>query len=111
MISVSEEAIAHSVGLRSLSPAHPNIRPKFWRYPSSRRRLPSRHVRAWLIGPFFDAWLKVHPTTELERAFLEVLAPLTRRASVDQRISMPTPPFTPRGCVRNLSVADVSDYG
>ena len=50
------------VGLRSLSPDHKDYKPKY--DGDLRARDAAYHqgtVWAWLIGPFIDAWLKVHP--------------------------------------------------
>src|SRR4029077_346759 len=49
-------------GLRSLSPKHPDYKPNY--HGDLRTRDAAYHqgtVWAWLIGPFIDAWLKVHP--------------------------------------------------
>lgn len=66
---------------------------------------------AWLIGPFIDAWLKVHPG-DLERAgkFLDGFVPHLREACIGSisEISDAEPPFTPRGCIAQAwSVAEV----
>src|SRR5256886_13116597 len=50
------------VGLRTLSPDDPNYKPIYGG--DLRSRDGAYHqgtVWAWLIGPFIDAWLKVHP--------------------------------------------------
>ena len=49
-------------GLRSLAPGHPDYQPQY--FGDLRARDLAYHqgtVWAWLIGPFIDAWLKVHP--------------------------------------------------
>ena len=56
------------VGLRSLSPNNPDYKPTY--HGDLRTRDAAYHqgtVWAWLIGPFIDAWLKLHPN-ELEKA-------------------------------------------
>ena len=62
------------VGLRSLSPKHPEYKPIYGG--DLRSRDGAYHqgtVWAWLIGPFIDAWLKVHPGDKAgARKFLEV---------------------------------------
>src|SRR6202023_1924780 len=55
------------VGLRSLAPDHPDYKSKY--YGDLRSRDAAYHqgtVWAWLIGPFIDAWLKVHPKDRTE---------------------------------------------
>ena len=50
------------VGLRSLSRDHRDYKPKY--YGDLRSRDAAYHqgtIWAWLIGPFIDSWLKVHP--------------------------------------------------
>ena len=50
------------VGLRSLAPGHPDYKAKY--YGDLRSRDAAYHqgtVWAWLIGPFVDAWLALHP--------------------------------------------------
>jgi glycogen debranching enzyme len=50
------------VGLRSLSRGHPDYKARY--FGDLRARDAAYHqgtVWAWLIGPFIDAWLKVHP--------------------------------------------------
>ena len=62
------------VGLRSLSPDDPEYKPIY--SGDLRSRDGAYHqgtVWAWLIGPFIDAWLKVHPNDKQgARKFLEV---------------------------------------
>ena len=56
------ERLLTPVGLRSLAPGHPDYKPHY--YGDLRARDAAYHqgtVWAWLIGPFVDAWLKVHP--------------------------------------------------
>src|SRR5256886_8542436 len=61
------------VGLRTLSPDDPNYKPIY--AGDLRSRDGAYHqgtVWAWLIGPFIDAWLKVHPHDRAAgRKFLE----------------------------------------
>ena len=78
------------VGLRSLAPGHPDYKPKY--YGDLRARDAAYHqgtVWAWLIGPFIDAWLKVHPdqSRRSARQFLEgfVDAPGRGVHRLDQR--------------------------
>ena len=68
-------------------------------------------VWAWLIGPFIDAWLKVHPgETATARRFLAGFEPHLDAACVGSisEIFDAAPPFTPRGCFAQAwSVAEV----
>jgi len=61
------------LGLRSLSPDDPEYKPIY--SGDLRSRDGAYHqgtVWAWLIGPFVDAWLKVHPNERRgARKFLE----------------------------------------
>ncbi len=61
VLDVAEEKLVTSVGLRSLSPDDPSYKPIY--SGDLRSRDGAYHqgtVWAWLIGPFIDAWLKVH---------------------------------------------------
>src|SRR5207302_6085903 len=68
-------------------------------------------VWAWLIGPFIDAWLKVHPEDHAgARKFLDGVGPHLNEACVGSisEVFDAEPPFTPRGCVAQAwSVAEV----
>ncbi|HEV2096562.1 MAG TPA: amylo-alpha-1,6-glucosidase, partial [Chthoniobacterales bacterium] len=73
VMDVVESKLLTSVGLRSLSPDHPDYKPIY--SGDLRSRDGAYHqgtVWAWLIGPFVDAWLKVHPEGKAgARKFLE----------------------------------------
>jgi glycogen debranching enzyme len=68
-------------------------------------------VWAWLIGPFIDAWLKVHPDDRAgAKGFLKGFASHLHEASVGSlsEIFDAEPPFSPRGCIAQAwSVAEV----
>ena len=56
------ERLLTPLGLRSLAPGEPDFKPRY--FGDLRARDAAYHqgtVWAWLIGPFIDAWLKVHP--------------------------------------------------
>jgi glycogen debranching enzyme len=100
------------VGLRSLAPGHPDYKARY--YGDLRSRDAAYHqgtVWSWLIGPFVDAWLKVHPEARAEaRGFLEGLRPHLDEACVGSvsEIFDADDPFTPRGCVAQAwSVAEM----
>ncbi|HZE58331.1 MAG TPA: amylo-alpha-1,6-glucosidase [Chthoniobacterales bacterium] len=73
VVDVAEKELLTPVGLRSLSPKHPDYKPIY--AGDLRSRDGAYHqgtVWAWLIGPFIDAWLKVHPGEKATaRKFLE----------------------------------------
>src|SRR4029453_19188715 len=62
VMHVVEQRLLTPFGLRSLAPGPPDYKPKY--YGDLRSRDAAYHqgtVWAWLIGPFVDAWLQVHP--------------------------------------------------
>jgi len=100
------------VGLRSLAPGHPDYKAKY--YGDLRSRDAAYHqgtVWSWLIGPFVDAWLKLHPG-DLARArtFLDGLVPHLGEACIGSisEVFDAEAPYTPRGCVAQAwSVAEL----
>jgi len=74
VLDVAEKELLTPVGLRSLSPKDPEYKPLY--AGDLRSRDGAYHqgtVWAWLIGPFIDAWLKIHPSERHgARKFLEV---------------------------------------
>jgi predicted glycogen debranching enzyme len=112
VIEVVTRRLLTPVGLRSLAPGHPDYKPKY--DGDLRSRDAAYHqgtVWAWLIGPYVDAWLKLHPG-ELERArsFLEGFRAHLGEACVGSisEIFDAEAPYTPRGCVAQAwSVAEV----
>jgi glycogen debranching enzyme len=112
VLGVVERELLTPLGLRSLSRGHPDYKPKY--YGDLRSRDAAYHqgtVWAWLIGPFIDAWLKVHPgDTAGARKFLQGFEPHLNHACVGSisEIFDAEPPFTPRGCIAQAwSVAEV----
>jgi predicted glycogen debranching enzyme len=100
------------VGLRSLSPRHPDYKSTY--DGDLRSRDAAYHqgtVWPWLIGPFVDAWQKVHPDDRTAaRRFLTGLVPHLGAAGVGtiSEIFDAEPPFTPRGCIAQAwSVAEM----
>jgi glycogen debranching enzyme len=100
------------MGLRSLSPDNPQFKAKY--FGDLRARDAAYHqgtVWAWLIGPFIDAWLRVHPDDQAgARAFLDGFWPHLDHACIGSisEIFDAEAPFEPRGCVAQAwSVAEV----
>ena len=100
------------VGLRSLAPGSPDYKPTY--AGDLRSRDAAYHqgtVWAWLIGPFVDAWLRVHPDDlEGARGFLAGFPTVMSSAGVGtiSEIFDAEAPYTPRGCVAQAwSVAEV----
>jgi predicted glycogen debranching enzyme len=99
-------------GLRTLDPADPLFKAQY--FGDLRARDAAYHqgtVWPWLIGPFIDAWLRVHPGGEPGAANL--LRGFTTHLSdgcigTIAEIFDGTEPFTPRGCAAQAwSVAEV----
>jgi glycogen debranching enzyme len=112
VLDVVERTLVTPVGLRSLAPGHPAYQAKY--FGDLQARDAAYHqgtVWAWLIGPFIDAWLKVHPgETTAARRWLAGFAPHLSTACVGSisEIFDAAPPFTPRGCFAQAwSVAEV----
>ncbi|MGH9361998.1 MAG: amylo-alpha-1,6-glucosidase, partial [Thermoanaerobaculia bacterium] len=100
------------VGLRSLAPGHPDYKAQY--YGDLRSRDAAYHqgtVWAWLIGPFVDAWLKLHPSDreggrEALAGFLPHLGEVC--LGTVSEVFDAEPPFRARGCVAQAwSVAEL----
>jgi predicted glycogen debranching enzyme len=102
------------VGLRTLSPHHPDYKPRY--FGALRARDAAYHqgtVWPWLLGPFVEAWLLAHPEdTEGARELLRpLLQHVTAGACVGSisEIFDAQPPYTPRGCFAQAwSVAELA---
>jgi len=112
VVEVARAKLLTPVGLRSLSPDHKDYKPKY--DGDLRVRDGAYHqgtVWAWLIGPFIDAWLKVHPGDfEAAGKFLDGFERHLTDACIGSisEIFDAEPPFTPRGCIAQAwSVAEV----
>ena len=106
------ERLFTPVGLRSLAPDHPDYRSQY--YGDLRARDAAYHqgtVWAWLIGPFVDAWLRVHPEDRAgARRWLDGFERHLSEGCIGSisEIFDAEPPFTSRGCVAQAwSVAEV----
>jgi predicted glycogen debranching enzyme len=112
VLETAKQRLLTPVGLRSLAPNHPDYKAKY--YGDLRARDAAYHqgtVWAWLIGPFIDAWLKVHPEDLAgAREFLTGFVPHLGEAGIGSisEIFDAEAPFTPRGCIAQAwSVAEV----
>jgi predicted glycogen debranching enzyme len=99
-------------GVRSLDPRHPDYKPRY--DGDLRARDAAYHqgtVWPWLIGPFVDAWLRVHPHDRAgARRWLEGFGRHLSESCIGSisEIFDAEPPFHPRGCVaQTWSVAEV----
>ncbi len=112
VVNVAQDRLLTPVGLRSLAPGEPDYKPRY--DGDLRSRDAAYHqgtVWAWLIGPFIDAWLKVHPgDTAGARGFLKGFQDHLLGACVGtiSEIFDADLPFSPRGCCAQAwSVAEV----
>jgi predicted glycogen debranching enzyme len=112
VLDVAAARLLTPVGLRSLAPDHPDYQPRY--DGDLRARDAAYHqgtVWAWLIGPFVDAWLKVHPGDPAgARRFLAGFAAHLDEACIGSisEVFDAEPPYTPRGCIAQAwSVAEV----
>jgi predicted glycogen debranching enzyme len=112
VLSVVRNRLLTRVGLRSLAPGSPDYKPQC--YGDLRSRDAAYHqgtVWSWLIGPFIDAWLKMHPEDRAgARKWLDGLTDHLSEACIGSvsEIFDAEPPFAPRGCVAQAwGVAEV----
>jgi predicted glycogen debranching enzyme len=112
VLGVVRDRLLTPFGLRSLAPGHPDYKAKY--YGDLRARDAAYHqgtVWAWLIGPFIDAWLRVHPGDKGgARQLLQGFERHMGDACVGSvsEIFDAEEPFTPRGCIAQAwSVAEV----
>ncbi len=103
VLEAVRERLLTPVGLRSLSRDHPDYKASY--HGDLRTRDAAYHqgtVWSWLIGPFVDAWLRVHPGDRAgARGFLSGLVAHLGDACVGSvsEVFDAEPPFTPRGCI------------
>ena len=100
------------VGLRSLAPGDPQYKSRY--FGDLRARDAAYHqgtVWAWLVGPYVDAWLKVHPEDEAGAwAAVEGFSRHLDAACIGSisEVFDAESPFTPRACIAQAwSVAEV----
>ena len=113
VVCIVQQKLLTPVGLRSLSPDHPDYKPRY--YGDLRARDAAYHqgtVWAWLIGPFVDAYLKIHPDDIAgARSFLEGFTHHLSEGCIGSvsEVFDAEPPFTPRGCIAQAwSVAELA---
>ncbi len=103
VLDAVRERLLTPVGLRSLARDPPDYKPNY--HGELRTRDAAYHqgtVWSWLIGPFVDAWLRVHPgDRDGARGFLSGLVAHLGDACVGSvsEVFDAEPPFTPRGCI------------
>ena len=112
VLDVVQKRLLTPVGLRSLAPGDPEYKERY--FGDLRARDAAYHqgtVWAWLIGPWIDAWLKVHPDDVVgARRFLDGFVPELDRFGLGTigEIFDAQEPYTPRGCIAQAwSVAEV----
>ncbi|MEY2565319.1 MAG: hypothetical protein QOH88_3512 [Verrucomicrobiota bacterium] len=112
VVDVAEKELVTPVGLRSLSPNHPDYKPIYGG--DLRSRDGAYHqgtVWAWLIGPFIDAWLKVHPDDRsAARKFLQRFPESMNENGIGtiSEVFDAREPHTAGGCIAQAwSVAEV----
>jgi predicted glycogen debranching enzyme len=112
VLEVVKERLLTPFGLRTLAPGSPDYRPKY--SGDLRARDAAYHqgtVWPWLIGPFVDAWIKVHRgdragAHSLLAGFEQALG--TGCIGTLSEIHDAEEPYTPRGCIAQAwSVAEV----
>jgi len=113
VLQVVKDRLLTPVGLRTLSPDHPDYKKDY--HGDLRTRDAAYHqgtVWPWLIGPYIDAWSRVHPEQRKgAREYLEQLlerhlheACIGNMSEIFDAESL----FTPRGCIAQAwSVAEV----
>ncbi|MBP2294879.1 amylo-alpha-1,6-glucosidase [Azospirillum rugosum] len=112
VVETVRQKLLTPVGLRSLAPGSRDYKPKY--FGDLRARDAAYHqgtVWGWLIGPYVDAWLKVHPDDHAgARELLKGFIPHLDEAGIGTiaEIFDAEPPFRPRGCISQAwSVAEV----
>jgi predicted glycogen debranching enzyme len=112
VLAIVEKDLLTPVGLRTLSPRDPDYKKNY--HGDLKTRDAAYHqgtAWAWLIGPFIDAWLRVHPNEQRKaREFLSAFPAHLDDAGLGtiSEIFDAEAPHTPRGCIAQAwSVAEV----
>lgn len=110
-----ERELLTPYGLRSLSPGHPSYRGRYEGGPFDRDSVYHQGtVWGWLIGPFVEAFLRVHDfSNKAKNRMRRQLQPLLEHLQTAgigsiSEIFDGDPPHTPRGCIAQAwSVAEL----
>ena len=111
VVETARTRLLTPVGLRSLAPGHPDYKARYWG--DLRTRDAAYHqgtVWGWLVGPWVDAWLRVHP--EDRAGARTAVASLLERLDAFgvgtlAEVFDAEAPFAPRGCIAQAwSVAE-----
>ncbi|MGI8980439.1 MAG: amylo-alpha-1,6-glucosidase [Pirellulaceae bacterium] len=112
VLDICSKMLLTPVGLRSLSPGHADYKDKY--FGDLRARDAAYHqgtVWGWLIGPYIDCYLRVHPEERAAaRKFLSGFVDHLGEACIGSisEVFDAEAPFTPRGCIAQAwSVAEV----
>ncbi|AHG91344.1 glycogen debranching enzyme [Gemmatirosa kalamazoonensis] len=112
VVSTVERELLTPYGLRSLARGDKDYKPRY--FGDLRARDGAYHqgtVWGWLIGPWVDAWLKLHPDEPSDaRRFLTALVDHLDEFGVGSvaEIFDAEAPYTPRGCIAQAwSVAEL----
>ena len=111
VVDAVERELLTPAGLRTLAPGHPDYKPFY--DGDLRARDAAYHqgtVWPWLIGPFMDAWLKVHGDAAKAAKFIAGLYPHLADGCIGtiSEIFDAESPYNPRGCAAQAwSVAEV----
>jgi predicted glycogen debranching enzyme len=112
VLEVVRSRLLTPFGLRTLAPGQPGYRSRY--YGDLRSRDGAYHqgtVWPWLIGPYVDAWERVHPDdTGARAALLAAFSDHLSEAGIGtiSEIFDAESPYTPRGCISQAwSVAEV----
>jgi predicted glycogen debranching enzyme len=106
VVETVERELWTPMGLRSLAPGEPGYAGRYEGPPGVRDAVYHQGtVWPWLLGPFVDAWLRVHGggaerRAEADRRFVAPLRAHLREAGLSHvsEIADGDPPHTPRGC-------------
>ncbi len=111
VIEAVRGALLTPVGLRTLAASDPDYQKNY--QGDLRSRDAAYHqgtVWPWLIGPFIEAWLKVHPDPQQARALLQAFPAHLDGAGLGSisEIFDGEPPHAPHGCIAQAwSVGEV----
>jgi predicted glycogen debranching enzyme len=115
VVEAVEARLVTPMGLRSLAPGSAAYAPRYEGGPAERdSRYHQGTVWPWLMGPFVEAWLRVHGTSirarrEAHERFVAPLLDLAARSGGHlPEIADADPPHSPRGCpAQAWSVAEL----